>query len=199
MAKKDYYKSAYIGKQLKALMQHRGRVPGDLVRLIRQTEDISTGAVSNWFTSGSLSKDKLAKVAEFLGTDSDALINGKWMHLVERGGVDSDSVVPAQPRQTRMDSLAASNAANLTAFSLTAPTYEALEIARLYDSLGDAALKMRARALLEGLALHLPKALASGIRRREGASTRDARAKAAPRPSPKPKPAPKKKTQTRLG
>lgn len=71
----------HIGHKLKLLMRARGISPADMA----QHCEVSRGAVSNWFSSGRISKDNLARAAARLGVTGDEIVTGS---LFESPGGD---------------------------------------------------------------------------------------------------------------
>lgn len=63
----------HIGQRIKALMKARGISNKHVARYCGVTE----GAVSNWFSSGRISKDNLVQVATVLGVPVEELITGE--------------------------------------------------------------------------------------------------------------------------
>jgi transcriptional regulator with XRE-family HTH domain len=62
----------HIGKRIQILMDQRRVSRAQLAEHC----SITTGAVSNWFSTGRISKDNLAKVAQLLQVDMSRLIMG---------------------------------------------------------------------------------------------------------------------------
>lgn len=63
----------HIGKRIKVLMKDKRVTNKQVANYCGVTE----GAVSNWFSSGRISKENLAKVATLLGVTTDELITGE--------------------------------------------------------------------------------------------------------------------------
>lgn len=62
----------HIGHKLKLLMRARGISPAEMAKHC----EVSRGAVSNWFSSGRISKDNLARAAARLGVTGDEIVTG---------------------------------------------------------------------------------------------------------------------------
>jgi transcriptional regulator with XRE-family HTH domain len=62
----------HIGERLRTLVKERGVA----VKALALHCGVTTGAVSNWFRTGRITKENLLAAAEFLGTTADEVISG---------------------------------------------------------------------------------------------------------------------------
>lgn len=94
----------HIGQRIKASMKAKGISNKQVALNLGVTE----GAVSNWFTSGRISKDNLVRVAEMLGVTTEELITGEppstaHAHLTSPPGTLSATGGPSNQALARIE------------------------------------------------------------------------------------------------
>lgn len=170
-----------FGKKLKRLMRDKGLN----TRQIAEFCGVSQGAVGNWFVTGTISKDNLAKFAQRVGTTTDRLIT-----------MDYEDIVEAQEREAqaagRAPHIGVITGAGISAarHTLERRTYtpEALELAWLFDTLADEKLRQRAMAYVENLAAGNPRVAAAERVAAPPPQPSTAPRRTSGKPTPKPRP-----------
>lgn len=100
----------HIGQRIKQLMKDKGVT----TRSMSEHCDVSAGAVSNWFSSGRISKDNLVKAADKLGVNVVELISGEQSAQVDVQGYSTEALALAwllDQIPNRLDKTIAANAA----------------------------------------------------------------------------------------
>ncbi len=135
--------SKELGKRIQQLMALRGVSNSQMAKHC----DVTSGAVSNWYGKGRISKPNLSKVAEKLRTTTDRLIKYDVEEILELE--EADRSKGAKGAAAMLDQ--ARSVVGRQSYSL-----DALQIAYVFDQLPGELERRRATAYVENLMVRNP-------------------------------------------
>lgn len=122
----------HIGQRIKVLMKARGISTAAMAKHC----GVSAGAVSNWFSSGRISKESVVKAAAMLGVSAEDLIEGR---VGERGES------PPEPREAQNELAVWKRSAQRLAQMAGELEITPAEFLRLVDSMARDSMSQQAR------------------------------------------------------